>query len=145
MPKDPVLGVTDAMASASKAVVAATKQFLTDAGAVARDELKRTSTIVPGRDRRFSRFGRGGMLSVKTRMSGPSMLLVIPVGPWGIAETGARPHTAFMYGHRFDHPGTLATQGRQSWTVGREATFNTITRQFEPAVGEAVEQAFEGS
>lgn len=126
-----------ALAAASKALRTATRDALRDAGQIARAELDKRATLGPGPDRRFSRSGRPAN-RVKVRIDRDGGARVSPVGAWGLAESGAPAHPQ----RRGQHPGTERTQGRGTWTAGRDAAFARITRQLPDQVGTVVEEAF---
>lgn len=135
-PMDVADSISEAMKAASHALREATRDAMREAGKVAREEMKVTSTIVPGADRRFSHWRGRPVLGVSLRQS-PGVVTVAPRGPWGVAEDGARPHGG--------HPGTRSTQGRQSWTRGQVATFDALGVEVPERIGAAVEEAFEGA
>lgn len=142
-PIDVGMAVKGGMDAASKALKKASRDAIREAGKIARAELMKTAVVVPGPDRGFSRMG-GRKLSVRFE-SAPGQVEVIPKGPWKIPETGAAPHRGKAWNHAFRHPGTAATQGRRSWSKGRDAAFDVIGVQVLDDIGEAVEQAFERS
>lgn len=142
-PLDAAREVADTMDRAARALKQATKESLSDAGTVAKGELTARAGEVPGGDRRFSRMRRynhGGLLNVRTKIIGPTDLLVSPRGPWKLAETGADPHRLGRRGGW--HPGT--SQGRRSWTRGQADVYDKLGRQVPEHIGDAVEEAFRG-
>lgn len=131
------------LSASSTALGQAVKDGLKSGGKAARTELNLRAKDVPGGDRRFSNmrgYSHGGRLGVSVRTRGDEVE-VSPKGPWKIAEVGASPHRQ----GRGLHPGTRSSQGRRSWTRGRDAVFVEVERSFVNDVGGAVERAFGGS
>lgn len=122
----------------SKAIKDTTKAVMRDSSKAARKHILKQAGVVPGGDRRFSnmaRYSHGGRLNLTTK-SRDLDTWVLPRGPWKLAETGAAAH---RFG-RGMHPGTR--QGRRSWTVGQEATFEELERTVPKEITDAVEGAF---
>lgn len=137
-PLEAAAQVESTMKAATKALDSGLREVTKPVGKVARAEMRRTATIVPGSDRRFSNFPRAGSLRVKIRPDRGGMgTWVIPVGPWGIAEKGAGPHPV-------NHPGTRGKQGRRSWTIGMNATFAELGQEVPEGLAKRVEAAFDG-
>lgn len=141
-PLDVADRVAETMAAVSKALRAETKAAMGAAAKVARAEMARTAVQVPGSDRRFSHWRGRPLLSTSTKVEdglsgGGVALRVSPRGPWGVAEKGAAPHGG--------HPGTRSTQGRQSWSRGRDATFDVLGVELPERFERVVEEAFEGA
>lgn len=117
----------------------AVKQVNRDVGNIAREEAYDTAKASTGGDRRFSHF-KGGALGVRLRVDQDGVT-VSPTGPWKIAEEGAK---AGGKGRHRNHPGTAASQGRQAWTRGRDATVQRLDRQIPDTLDRAAERGFRG-
>lgn len=129
--------IARSMDRASKALKDATKAAMKDAGAVAKAEMLKTATVVPGADRQFSNFKKAGKLGVRVRQENRGNVaatIVLPQGPWSLAEFG-RPA-------RGNDPGTARTQGKRSWSKGKDATFDRLSDTVPKQVEEQVERGF---
>lgn len=133
--------VDSAMSAAQRSLDRAVREVLDGAGKVARQELEKAGGMsATGPDRRFSRWDRAGRLRVKLKKIAGG-LLVIPVGPWGVAERGRAPGRMKAWGRgNAMHPGT--NQGRKSWSKGRDATFARLGREIPDEIGDKVERGF---
>ena len=126
------------MLAAGKALTDAAKAVVDAAGDTAKAELAKTAPIVPGSDLQFSNWKAAGKLKVRVRRERASEgvgIWVVPVGPWGLAQVGAKAHPV-------NHPGTK--QGKQSWSKGRDATYARLKGEIPEGLGDAVEEAFDG-
>lgn len=130
---NPAHDIERSMASASRAVRAGIRDALTDAAKVARAELDATATLVPGPDRQFSGFKTAGKLRLKVRRFADAVV-VVPVGPWGLAERGRKPSA--------HDKGTQATQGKRAWTRGRDAALARLGRTIPATIGDTVAKEF---
>lgn len=132
------------MSTVSSAIDDAIKSTKQEAAKVARAELKKTSTIVPGPDAEFSNFRRAGKLKVRIRGDATG-IDVVPIGPWGIAEGGAGPHSMKAWGRgTAKHPGTRSSQAKRAWSRGQAATFQRLEREVPEHIADVVEGAFDG-
>lgn len=133
-PLDVAADIDRSLRATSRAIETAVKEALADAAVVAKRELGDQARIVPGGDRKFSRWYPGrGTLGVRTRQR-RGVLTVAPRGPWKVAEEGARPHGG--------HPGTRGKQGRKSWTKGEQATYQKLDRVIPKEILDRGEGAF---
>lgn len=148
-PSDVGADVVAAMAAASTAVATGTRRALVEIGDAARREMEQAAgRVVPGGRLR----NHGGSRFSVTVTAGDDELEVIPRGPWGILEPGARVHLInagrpmpagpgrFRWGP-FRHPGTPDTG---AWSAGYDQTAAEADRIFPEIVGDEVASAFDG-
>lgn len=131
--------VARTLGSMSNALIASRKTALREAGTVAKPIMMAGGrSVLPSM--RFRNM-RGATLSVRTRVTDEA-LVVSPVGPWGILEPGARPHSgdAWHRGRR-PHPGTRDTS---AWSTGQAKTYAALGQDIPDTIGDAVEDAFNG-
>jgi hypothetical protein len=136
------------MTRLTKTLRTATKEAMTDAGKVAKQELEAQGKRRTG-DLRFSNMG-GARLAVRLRPTDAD-LTVSPRGPWGMLEPGAKPHAItskrpMRIGNTvrwgpFKHPGTPNTR---AWSTGRDETFERLGREVPKQIGDKVEGVFNG-
>lgn len=122
------------MRGLSKAIEKATKDITRAGGKVAREKLLEQAKLAAGSDRKFSNF-KGPALGVKVRQE-KDAALVLPVGPWKIAEVGAAPHGG--------HPGTAAKQGKRRWSKGRDEAFDQLKRDVPRETEKTIRRGFNG-
>lgn len=130
---DPSAEFAGSLRAATKAIATGTRKLQAEVGKIAREEHDRHATEVPGADRRFSRSKKPAN-RVKVRADRDGEVRVSPVGAWGLAETGRLPSGT--------NAGTVAKQGKRSWSKGQEAAQARIDKRVPEVVGDEVEEAF---